>query len=69
MDLVHIQALGGPAQRNATLHFLSIYILMIIPKRGKESTNAFSHYKRHSNFWIHKVKQHCYGAEELPINQ
>lgn len=69
MDLVHIQALVGPAQRSVTLHFLSIYVLLIIPKRRKESTSSLSHYKRHSNFWIHKGKQHYYYAEELLINQ
>lgn len=57
-----------PAQRNGTLHFLSIYLLLVIPKRWKKNPSTLSLYKRHSNLWIHNGKQHSYDAERLLIN-
>lgn len=64
--LVHIRALGGPLRREMSLHFSSIYYWLYL--RDGRKTQVPSHYKRHSNLWICRGKQHSYDAEQLSVN-
>lgn len=40
----------------------------LYPRDGRKARVNFLSIKD-SNLWIHRGKQHCYGAEQLSINQ